>query len=90
MRLEKSSINPPIILRFEPKAYIQIDFSVICDNFYKKKVVVAVAKSIWIAERNALHSKKIVLSLQIYIFMQMFTSICSSPAIRFTSKNLEE
>ena len=26
MRLEKSSINPPIILRFEHKAYIQSDF----------------------------------------------------------------
>ena len=37
MRLEQSSINPEIILRFEPKAYIQIDLSVICDNFYKKK-----------------------------------------------------
>ena len=81
MACKKSIIIPPIILRFEPKAYIQIDFSVICDNFYKEQVVVAVAKSIWIAERNALHSKKIVLSVQFFIFMQMFTGICSSLAI---------
>ena len=90
MRLKKKNINPEIILRFEPKAYIQIDFSVMCDNFYKKKVVIAVAKSIRIAKRNALHSKKMVLSLQIHIFMQMFTNICWSPAIRFTSQNRKE
>ena len=56
----------------------------------QKSVVVAVAKNIGNAKRNALHSKKMVLSLQIYICVQMFTNICSTAAIWFTTRNLQE
>ena len=37
MRLKKSSINPPIILRFEPKAYIQIDLFGDLSQFLQRK-----------------------------------------------------
>ena len=59
-------------------------------HFLQKSVVVAVAKNIGNAKRNALRSKKMVLSLQIYICVQMFTNICSTAAMWFTSKNLEK
>ena len=59
-------------------------------HFLQKSVVVAVAKNIGNAKRNALHSKKMVLSLQMFIVVQTFTNICLTAAMRFISKNLEK
>ena len=59
-------------------------------HILQKSIVVAVARNIGIAKRNALRSKKMVLSLQIYFCVQMFTNICSTAAMWFTSKNPEK